>query len=408
MKKKSILYSALFLMLVVAGSAGASTILMTIGRSPFHQPPLTTEESLRTMVLEKAADVKIGFEKAGLGELASPFISQIKGADIEAVQFQKGSWFEWMMFKRGGVGAVRVAKDVTWANAKPFPGYKITIEHEGSLYTFAVPLGCGNIALMGKKALPEVVAPAPAPVPVANQSPLCAMTVSSVRAFCGEIITVDASGSQDDGSIETMTIAFVDDQGQVVSEEVVDGGALVGNVAVPCGANTLKVTVTDNEGETAGSMECTTTVTGLKRTRFVADLGYFRQEDPADYIFGRVGLEYRINEEFGVLGMVGFSPQVDGIDGDDALLIDLLGEYSFGSRYFIDFGIGGWITDGDDDIDAEDTQLDVIAGIGARVYGEPESFNASVFLEARSGIDELSSSDIIDYGRFGLGVRFKF
>ena len=70
------------------------------------------------------------------------------------------------------------------------------------------------------------------------------------------------------------------------------------------------------------------------------------------------------------------------------------------------FGVGGWITDGDDDLPTENSQLDLIAAIGARVYGEPEDFNASVFFEVRSAVDELDG--LYDYGRFGLGVRFRF
>jgi hypothetical protein len=84
----------------------------------------------------------------------------------------------------------------------------------------------------------------------------------------------------------------------------------------------------------------------------------------------------------------------------------VLGEYSFGSRYFIDLGLGAWITDGDDDLPTENSQVDLVAGVGARVYGEPEDFNASLFVELRSAFDELDEMD--EYGRFGAGVRFRF
>jgi hypothetical protein len=48
----------------------------------------------------------------------------------------------------------------------------------------------------------------------------------------------------------------------------------------------------------------------------------------------------------------------------------------------------------------------MIAGFGAMVYGEPEQFNASLFVEARSAFDEFD--ELGRYGRFGLGVRFRF
>ena len=410
-----IIMSVITVAVLVLGlsTANASTTLMEIGRSPFYQPPLTTVDTLLTMVQDETQDVKKGFEIAGKPELYEPFVSQLNTTQIESVDFQKGSWFEWMFFKKKGKGAVRVAKDVTWANEKPFPGFKFDIDHEGNRYTFAVPLGCGNIALMGMYPIPAAPVVVPPPVAAVNQAPRCGMTVSSVRAMCGEIITVDASGSTDaDGTIEKMTIAFVDDQGNVVSEKVVDG-ALVADVAMPCDASSLKVTLTDNDGDTSVMDECTVAVAATSRVRFIADAGYYRQFDPAHYLFGRVGLEYKINDQFAILGLVGGAPKLDGIDGRSAFMVDLLGEYSFGSRYFVDLGIGGWITDGEKssldpnfDPRAEDTQLDLVAGVGARVYGEPEDFNASLFLEVRSAFDELGQ--VYDYGRFGLGVRFRF
>lgn len=401
-----IIMSVITIAVLVLGlsSAHAATTLMEIGRSPFYQPPLTTVDTLLTMVQEKEQDVKKGFELAGYPQLFEPFVSQIGTTPVEQVDFPKGSWFEWMLFKIKGMGDVRVIKDVTWGNDEPFPGFKFDIDHKGNRYTFAVPLGCGNISLMGMKPIPvdAVVAP---PV-AANQAPRCDMNVSSVRAFCGEIITVDARESSDaDGTIEKMTISFVDDQGNVVSEEVVNG-TLVADVAMPCDASSLKVTLTDSDGETSAQDECVVAVTGVDRVRFIADAGYYRQFDPAHYLFGRVGLEYKINDQFAILGLIGGAPQIDGTDGESALMVDLLGEYSFGSRYFVDLGVGGWITDGDSDNKAEDSQLDLVAGFGARVYGEPEDFNASLFVEVRSAFDELDG--LYDYGRFGLGVRFRF
>lgn len=413
---KGTIISVVTVAMLVLGlsTANASTRLMEIGRSPFHQPPLTSVDTLLMMVQDKNADVKKGFEKAGSPELYEPFVTQLKNTQIESVDFEKGSWFEWMFFKKKGKGDVRIAKDVTWVNEKPFPGFKFDIDYEGNRYTFAVPLGCGNIALMGMSPIPAAVV-VPPPVAV-NQAPRCGMTVSSTTAQCGEMITVDASNSVDaDGTIEKMTIAFVDDQGTVVSEKVVEG-SLVAEVAMPCDATHLQVTLTDNNGENSVQDECTMAVAAAPAAsplRFLVDAGYYRQFDPAHYIFGRVGLEYKINERFAILGMIGGAPKLEGIDGRSALMVDLLGEYSFGSRYFVDLGIGGWITDGEDSSDdpnfdprAEDTQLDLVAGVGARVYGEPEDFNASLFLEVRSAFDELGQ--VYDYGRFGVGVRFRF
>lgn len=385
-------------------SANGATTLMQIGRSPFHTPPLASTADLLRMVESQAGDVREGFAKAGQPDLFTPFMEQIARANIEQLDFAKGSTFSWMLYKKKG--KVRVMKDVTWGNEKPFSGYRFSIDVEGTRYVFVVPLGCGNIALQETGPIPApVVAPAPIVAAPVNEVPRCEMTVSAVRAFCGEIITVDASGSADDGDIASMKIAFVDDQGQVVSEEVVDGGTLIADVPMACGTNTLKVTLTDNDGAVSEPSACVQEVQGDSRVRFLADAGYFRQIDPAHHIFGRIGLEYEINEDFSVIGLIGGAPQIEGLDGKSAFLADLLGEYKF-SRYFIDLGFGGWITDGNDDLKTENSQLDLIASVGARIFGEPEDFNTSVFFEVRSAPDELG--ELIDYGRFGLGLRFRF
>ncbi len=388
------------MLLCSVSMAQAATTLMQIGRNPFHQPPLTTPQELIDMVQTQSADVEKGFALAGASDLYEPFVSQLPNADIKAVDFQKGSYFEWMFFKTKGKGTVKVAKDLTWGNEKPFPGYQVDITKDNKVYTFAIPLGCGNVALMGVREVEPVAVVAP------NKAPQCGMTVSSTRAFCNDVVTVDATGSNDpDGDITKMTVAFIDNNGQVVSQQEVEGG-LVGQVAVPCGTNQLKVTLEDNQGAVSESDQCVADVTGVSRARFLADAGYMHQFDPAHYLFGRVGLEYMLTEDWSVLGMIGAAGKWYGLDGTTAMLVDVMGEYKFGGRFFVDLGVGGWITDGDDDLDTEDSQLDAILSIGSRIYGEPDAFNVSVFAEVRSAFDEMDGID--EFGRFGLGLRARF
>jgi len=403
LKRKIIAVVGSVLLLCSVSMVQAATTLMQIGRSPFHQPPLTSPADLIQMVQTKAAEIEKGFAIAGRSELYEPFMAQLPNADIKSVDFGKGSYFEWMFYKKKGKGAVRVVRDVTWGNDEPFPGFQFDITTDNEVHTFVVPLGCGNVALMGSETVAAPVVVAPPPV---NQAPQCGMTVTPTQAFCGEMVTVDASGSTDaDGNIAKMTIAVVDGQGNVVSQDVVEGG-LVGQVAMPCGSNTLKVTLEDNDGAMSESSQCVADVTGLSRIRFIADAGYYHQFDTAHYLFGRGGLEYLLNQDWSLLGLVGGSFVVHGADGEHALTLDALVEYKFASRYFVDLGVGGWITDGDDDLDTEDSQVDAIFGLGARVYGEPEDFNVSLFAEVRSAFDEMD--EIYDYGRFGVGVRFRF
>ncbi|XOF34506.1 MAG: hypothetical protein ACL93V_04225 [Candidatus Electrothrix sp. YB6] len=151
---------------------------------------------------------------------------------------------------------------------------------------------------------------------------------------------------------------------------------------------------------------------GSKALRFIGDLGYLRLSDPADYLFARLGVEYSpftdtSLEDVSFLALVGAAPKVSGSDGDDALLVDLFAQYNWSESFdgFLGIGLGTWISSGDDDSDSEDTDIDFLANIGARVYGDPDDFNISVFLEARNAVDELDS--ISEYGRFGIGLRFQ-
>ncbi|MBU1565970.1 MAG: hypothetical protein KJ630_10120 [Proteobacteria bacterium] len=402
MKQKLFSFFIMALVLVSVSVANAATTLVEIGRSPFHQPPLKTKEELISMLQTKAPEVAKGFALAGRSDLYEPFMDQVTKTQIDLVQFPKGSQFEWMFYKKKGKGTIRIVKDVTWGNDKPFPGFQFPVDRDGIRYIFVIPLGCGNVALMGESKIPEVVVAPPPP----NKPPQCGMTVTPTKTFCGENVTVDARTSTDpDGEIAKMTIAFVDESGKAISQKVVEGKTLMSEVAVPCGTNTLKVTVADNKGLEASSPACAVQVTGMKRVRFLADLGYYRQFDPSNYVFARAGMEYKFTEQFGLIGLLGWAPEVHGKDGASAFLADLLAEFSF-SRYFVDLGVGGWITNGDSDLPGENSQLDMIAGFGARVYGEPEKFNASLFVEARSAFDEFD--ELGRYGRFGVGVRFRF
>jgi hypothetical protein len=138
--------------------------------------------------------------------------------------------------------------------------------------------------------------------------------------------------------------------------------------------------------------------------RFIADLGYLHQTELSDHLLLRAGLALPLTDRLSLLTMLGGAPRLSGADDTDAFLVDFLLQYhlsrSFGS--FIGLGLGGWIpADGD-----EDTNLDLIANIGARIAGEPDTFNTSLFLEARNDVDELDNlSDVI---AVGAGLRFRF
>jgi len=198
-----------------------------------------------------------------------------------------------------------------------------------------------------------------------------------------------------------------------------NGSQYVFAVPLACGNLALKeiisgtgdgVVVGDGYGQSSGQVGCIS----CYGFRFVTDIGYLHQSDPADYLLLRAGVEHSINNRLSFLAMVGGAPHLDGEDGDDAILVDFLLQYDwfrfmFGNQWsqaFVGVGLGGWITSGDDNLEAEDTDIDLIANVGARIYGRPETFNASLFFEARSGLDELDT--LGEYGRFGAGLRCRF
>lgn len=137
----------------------------------------------------------------------------------------------------------------------------------------------------------------------------------------------------------------------------------------------------------------------------VMDLGYLYQVDPANHLVFRVGLEHEFNENFSILGMIGAAPKLSGTDGTSAFIADVFANYNW-DRVFVGLGLGAWITDGDSDNSAEDSDLDLIFNLGTRVYEKPESYDVSAFLEVRSGVDELDEFDL--YGIVGAGIRIRF
>lgn len=95
-------------------------------------------------------------------------------------------------------------------------------------------------------------------------------------------------------------------------------------VPLICGNLALKEIV---NGQGTQSAVAGATCLGAGCFRFVTDLGYLRQSDPADYFLIRFGLEYQIAENLSLLSMIGGAPHLDGTDGKEALLVDFLLQY---------------------------------------------------------------------------------
>ncbi len=142
--------------------------------------------------------------------------------------------------------------------------------------------------------------------------------------------------------------------------------------------------------------------------RFVADGGYLHQMNSGDYGLARLGFSHQLSDSFSYLAMMGaavnFNDNTDD-DGVSAVLVDVIGQYNW-SRWFAGIGLGGWITSGDSSNESEDTDVDLILNLGTRIFGEPDAFNGSLFVEGRAALGEFNELD--DYARIGLGLRCLF
>jgi len=391
-------------------SATAATTLKRLGRHPYYQPSLTSVQDLKDMIAKHQPDLAAAFAMAGEPSLFDVFERQFPAAPIETIEFHPGDHMQWMLFRKAG--KVLVLKDVTWGGQKPFKAYQFSIDKDNNRYTFVVPLACGNLGLRNIRTAPppqktEIQPPAP-PVEVANQAPECQLQLSAGQVFSGQKITADANASRDpDGRITSVTFAMLDSQGQRVDQKIVNRPPFVAQMTLPAeGTYWIHAIVTDNEGAEVTSPACEKSVRALRRGHPLADVGFFRQFDPGNYVSLRIGYEYRLNESFSLVGLIGGFPKVQGNQGATAFTIDGLLNYRWASRFFAGLGIGGWITGGDQDLDAEESQVELIADIGVRIYGDPEAFNTSLYVEGRSAFDEFD--DISKYGRFGIGLRFQF
>jgi len=392
MKKHVLLAVGIFLVGVCASPAFAAVSLKRLGDHPFYRQTMTSEADLRTMVDQNGADLEAGFTKAGNPELYPDFMRQFPTAKIETVKVGPGERFDWMLFRKNGTGPVTAIKDVTWEGEAPFDAYRFYIDKDGQRYQFVVPAVCGNVSLSSVEAIPQPV----------NQSPVCTMTLSTTELKCGQVVTVDASGSTDgDGTIASVIFRLLDASDQVVSEKIDTEAPYVQEFTIPCESSQYTVTavVIDNTGAESRPADCLQTMKVAERKGGpVIDLGYAHQFDPANYVFARVGYEYPLAEKISVLGMIGGFARFEGDDGDDAAFVaDALLNYYFNDKLYMGGGLGFW--------SGNDGEVDLIVNMGYLIHETAAGMKTSLFVEGRCYADELVSSDA---SRLGVGVRFQF
>ena len=150
-----------------------------LGQHPFYRDKDIQPGDLKVIAVDKAGDVKMGFEEAGNGELVFAFLEQIQKADVQTTDLNPGDTLEWMFFKEGR--KVKVKQDVVYTGKKPVPAYTFVIFRDGKTYEFIVPKICGNISLKNTREIP---------------APLCALTVTPNETEAGKPVKIDMCASQ--------------------------------------------------------------------------------------------------------------------------------------------------------------------------------------------------------------------
>jgi len=127
-------------------------------------------------------------------------------------------------------------------------------------------------------------------------------------------------------------------------------------------------------------------------------VGLSRQFDPANYLTARIGYEHPLTGKLYLQGFVGGALRWMGDDGGSAFTADALLDWHWLDKYSLGFGAGFW--------SGNDGQLDLLFDAGYLISGTPEGRSTELLFEARLPADDLEDSD--KYGRYGLGLRFRF
>ena len=205
MKSKRILPILVVIGLIVfaMSSYAEVTKLKTIGRYTFARVKgnIPTQEVMKTVCDRYAADIKLGFDMAGYGDLYLPFLDQLKTGPWTDTTLAVGDRLMWMLFRNQG--KVKVTKEIEWAGKAPLEVFAIDVTKDYKIYHFIIPKPCGNIALRGIDDVPPPLA-------------VCNLVVTPEKANLNDPITVDMSGYQ---NAKSMVVEVLNAQGDKVATQ---------------------------------------------------------------------------------------------------------------------------------------------------------------------------------------------
>lgn len=369
-KQKLLVVLVACLAVVVASEVSAATSWKKLGANPFYRPPLTSVADLKTLVQDRSVDLKAGFAKAGYPDLYPAFIEQFPTARIDSVTVVPGDSFEWIVFKKRATGQVSVLRDATWKGAAAFEAYRFTIDNAGRRHEFVVPYACGNVAL-------RTVAPIP-PAPVAVAPPAPVAPAPPATPPSEPVVAPRAA-----------VVPPPPPPPPVAAPAPLPVAPKPAPVPPPRAASVAPA---------PAAVPPAPVPVAVWRGGLLFDVGLSRQIDPANYAFARVGYEVPLTDKLYLVGLVGGFQRWMGNDGGSAFIADALLDYHWVGGSSFGLGAGFW--------SGNDGQVDLIVDYGELVSGNPDGRNISLFVEARLPVDELES--VSEFGRFGLGLRFRF
>jgi hypothetical protein len=452
MKRKVFLVLIVYLSVIFVSAALAASTFKRVSANPFYRPPLASEADLGTLVKTQDTQIRTGFAKAGYRNLYMAFSEQFPSAAIDSIKVSPGETFKWMLFKKKGTGPVIVTKDVTWKGAGPLDAYRFYIGMKGKRYEFVVLHACGNLALrnvtktpLGKtpatsgKASPTTQSPQPsasdkAVVGTGASSSLLPATSGKEAAGTAGVMsgapdgaaagTAKAMPGASDKVASGPAGAMTGDSDKAAtgpagamagaSEKAAAGpaGAMPGASDSTAAGSSISTPSASEKAATAGTAapmpgasdrgaaaSAITTSTAEFLHNTIVDVGFSYQKDPASYLFVRMGYEFPLVDKLSLIASLGGYFRIHGYDGGSAVIADAILDYHWWNRLSFGLGAGYWWT-------RDEGQMDLIANLGILVYGKPDSFNSTLFLEARSEVNEMDN--LHNLGRFGLGIRFRF
>jgi len=385
MKKLAALLVILFFLISVQ-AISAATEVSKLGNHPFHKSRNLTPEELKGIALNRAGDVKMGFEEVGLGDLVYAFLEQIQKSELETTEINPGDTLSWMFSKRGK--KIVILKDVVWSAKKSTPAYIFKIFREGTLYEFLVPLVCANISLRSTEAIP---------------GPVCSLKVSPEEVEIGQPVTLDVCESQ---NAVKHTITISDAAGAVVKTMELTPANCSATVTFDSAGSYTCEDIAEGEYGVK-SAPCATVVKAVlppppppvvvKKPfplHLLLDVGLAQMKDPTNFLFLRIGAQYKASDSFRINFLVGPWFNLSDNGYGTPISADLLFLY-YPSKFFIGGGVGGWFV-------SDDNKLDLIGELGYE-FLTAKKFSLSAFFEYRVGVGDFDV--IADFGRYGIGLR---